>query len=673
MRHILHLIFLMLSPEIIFATTDSLRNNKIKEVEITASSPVVFSGQKEGRIYWKMESLENLPHLLGSADPLRFLQLLPGISTNNDYSSGIHIQGCASSHSLLELDGAPVFNSSHLLGLFSIFTPSHFRGMTLVKNRHSSSFDNRLGGYLNFSPIDSISKDVHVNATVSFMESEGTLTLPVGKKSTLYISGRGSYLNLLYGDLLEMEDMKLKYGLQDYNATYVIRPSESDKIQLSFYHGRDKLDLWQEEFQSDGNLEWNNTVASLNWQRYTGKLMSKQTAYFSKYHNTLDMGLSSIKLDLGSGITQSGYKSNLTWTKGVINWDAGLAYAYYHMTPLKFNAEGSYLNNQTPDYQEDAHELSAYAHARLPFLKKWSVDAGIRTSLFHSHRKTFAGIDPRLTFTYRINRLHQLSLHYGIYHQYLHQVSLSNGGFPVDYWIASSRDIHPEKAHSTVMGYHFESPSKTYEFTAEIYYKWLSQQTEYYGSVFDLFTTSYDMKSTLMHGKGRNYGIDFMFKCNKGPVTGWISYTLSRSKRQFLDLSPHEWFNSIFDRRHDLSLVANYKINAHWSLGGDFVYASGTPYTQAKNIYILNNNLINEYGKHNGAHLPATHRMDVSATYHFTPRKHVEQSLNISIFNLYAHRNVLFRYMGYKKDYYGYKSVYSLCRLLPSLGYSLKF
>lgn len=150
---------------------DSLQSERMEEVEVKAYSPRILSDDQNGRLYWNMESLADMPHVLGSADPLRSLQLLPGVATNNDYTSGIHIQGCAASQSVLNMDGAPIFNASHLLGLFSVFNASHFRGMALVKNRHDAAFSNRLGGEISFYPTDSIARKVHLDATVSFMES----------------------------------------------------------------------------------------------------------------------------------------------------------------------------------------------------------------------------------------------------------------------------------------------------------------------------------------------------------------------------------------------------------------------------------------------------------------------------------------------------------------------
>ena len=211
------------------------------------------------------------------------------------------------------------------------------------------------------------------------------------------------------------------------------------------------------------------------------------------------------------------------------------------------------------------------------------------------------------------------------------------------------------------------------EAEAETYYKHLAHQYEHSGAITELFTGTYDMGRNLMHGRGRNYGLNLMLKKNRGRLTGWIGYALSRSERRFTATGNDGWTASSFDRLHDLTAVAQYRFNRHWSLGGDFVYASGTPYTPTTALYVINNNLVSQYGKHNGAHLPATHRLDLSLTYRFAPRRGAAHSLNLSVYNLYAHRNVLFRYMGFEGESFGLKSVYSLCRMLPSVGYNIKF
>ncbi len=213
---------------------DSLQSERMEEVEVKAYSPRTLSDDRNGRLYWNMESLADMPHVLGSADPLRSLQLLPGVATNNDYTSGIHIQGCAASQSVLNMDGAPIFNASHLLGLFSVFNASHFRGMALVKNRHDAAFSNRLGGEISFYPTDSIARKVHLDATVSFMESEGTLTLPDRQAFHALLIRTGKLFEPALRQPVEIDEMQLRYGLQDYNLTFLCnKPERTTKSALA--------------------------------------------------------------------------------------------------------------------------------------------------------------------------------------------------------------------------------------------------------------------------------------------------------------------------------------------------------------------------------------------------------------------------------------------------------
>ncbi len=663
-----------MSP-IMATPTDTIGNKKMKEVEVHEKrSPETPGMTDNGRIYWNMESLDRMPHLLGNTDPLRMAQLLPGVATNNDYSAGIHIQGCSSAQSLLEMDGAPIFNASHLLGLFSTFTSSHFRGMSLVKNQHDAGFSNRLGGKLSFHPIDTIARTVHLNATVSFMESEGTLTLPFGQNSTLYVSGRGSYLNPIYGSLMTFDDMHMDYGLQDYNLTFVHSSNERNKLRVSLYHGRDRMDIEQEITQNEHRMQWQNTAAALHWQHYATHFILNQQATVSQYQNHLNINLDMAQLNLKSNILQAGYKNSFEWSRNLIQWFGGMEYNYYHVQPLRFNVTGESIQNQTPHYQEDAHEASLYVQANIPFHTYWDMTVGARLSAFHCHNKSFCMPAPRLTLNWTPSPLHKMSFHYGIYAQYLHQISVSNGGLPIDYWISSSENLKPENAHSFSLSYHFKPSGHIPEFHAEIYYKKLGRQHEFYGSILDGLTSTNYMGNTLIHGEGHNYGVNMILKKNKGKLTGWISYAIGQSLRRFPAINENKWYNATFNRTHDMAIVANYQFNKHWNLGGNFVFASGTPYTRTQNLYVINNTIISEYGKYNGSNLPATHRMDISASYRFSSRKdRVSHSLNFSIYNLYAHHNVLFQYMGYKDGKYGYKSVYSLCRMLPSIGYNLKF
>ncbi len=655
--------------------SDSLRVSRsqaIDEVNVTARKPSALSGLEYGRMHWRMEELERMPQLFGSADPMRYLQMLPGVSTNNDYNSGLHIQGCATAHNALELGGAPIFNASHLLGLFSVFTPSHFRSMTLVKNRHNARFPNRLGGSLSFTPTDSIAKRTHLTTDISFIKSEGTLTLPTGKRSTLYLTARSSYLNLFYNGLLSTDELDLNYGLRDFNLTQVFRPNEQNTVCINAYWGCDKLKFLEKNFEADSKLTWGNAAASVQWTHFTSQWKFLHTAYVSRYENDLALGVNALTLHAGAEILQAGYKEYTETSWGKVYAGLGWEYAYQNIHPLQARTAGSFINRQIQHPRNEVHEFALPAEVHIPLHKRIMLDAALRSTFFTHQDYQRVALSPRLTLHFVPHPRHKLFLHYGFYTQFLHQVELSNGGFPVNYWTTSTTDFPAEEAHSTVLGYHFSSPKGGYEVSIETYFKRLNHQREFYGSILDIATTSSTPEQMLLDGYGHNYGLDILVKRNQGPLTGWIAYTLSRSDRRFPALG-RKWVPSAFDRRHDLTLVANYRLNRKWDFGVNFVYATGTPYTKAKNIYVINQNFVNEYGSHNGARLNDNHRLDISLTYHFAPRNRLKQSINVSVYNLYASENQLFRYMGYEDGLYYFQTVNSLYRLLPSVGYSLRF
>lgn len=648
-------------------------DNRLGEAVVSAGSRRMLRTDSAGRLYWRMESLAEMPHVLGAADPLRELQLLPGVATNADYASGISIQGCEASQSLLHIDGAPVFNASHLLGLFSVFNASHFSTMSLVSNRHDARFANRLGGELAFFPTDTLVSRPHLSSTFSFMESEGTVALPAGRNAALYLSARGSYLNALYGDLLEVDDVRLKYGLQDYNLTYVLQAGGADRLRLTCYYGSDRLELLPKDFDERNDLSWNNIAVVLRHEHRARRLTWHQGATFSRYAARTRLGLHAVRLDEEADILQAGYSGHAEWTACGADWSGGAEYSGYRFTPMHIGLTGSFVSQQMPRVRRHAHEAALHVQARVPFAGRWSAVGGVRLSAYTCGGSTFVAPDPRLTVEYRPAPQHTLSFHYGIYRQFLHRMALAGSGQPVDYWIPADASVRPQRAHSLALGYRTEWARGAWELSAEIYCKQLSHQHEYHGSVLDFVTENYDAASHVIHGRGCNYGLNLMLRKNRGRLTGWVGYALGAARRRFPALDATGWFSDAHDRLHDLSVVAAYRINRHWSTAGNFVYASGLPYTGIKGFYLINHNLVSEYGRHNAARLPATHRLDVALTYRFTPRRGCEQRLNFSVYNLYARRNVLFRYLNVHEHDIGFKDVGSLCRLLPSVGYSLKF
>lgn len=671
---VLILFICLLLPLNLWGQVDSDSVTKrIQDVDVVVKRINNIQINNTGRLYWNMSSLETMPHVLGSSDPLRNLQLLPGINTNNDYTSGLCIQGCSPSQSRIEVDGAPVFYPSHLLGLFSVFTSSHFRGMSLVKNRHDAASPNQVGGVVTFAPLDSLALHPHLSSTFSMIQSEGTFTLPLSRKSTAYFSARGSYLNLLYGNLLKADDLLMNYGLQDYNVTWQYVPNDDNRIRLTAYYGLDNVKFIQDNQEKENLCKWYNAFMALNWLRHLPFGSMQQTFFTSRFQNSFFLNLGSYYSNIKSSIQQSGYRINLNGQAKNLSWKLGLDYNFTYYAPLSYDLAGSYIDKKYDPLKTGSHEASWYANIIYQLSKRWTLDAGLRMSFYKCNDLCVVCPDPRITWTYQINRVHSLNLYYGRFHQFTKQIELSNGGFPIDYWNASTDSNIPQEANSFALDYLFCSVNHSFELSLGLYAKLLKGQNEMNSNLLDILLQQNTIEDNLLSGKGINYGFNVLLKRETGRFTGWIGYTFGYSLRKFNALGLDKWFLSDHDRRHDLTIVANYRLNEFITLSGNFVYATGTPYTSTHHVYLINNTLVSEYGAHNGSHLPATHRLDLSMTYYFKKHGRVNHSINFSVYNVYAKKNELFRFLNYTETGFYMRPVYSLCRVLPSVGYSIKF
>lgn len=658
----------------VFSQTDSIRPHQLQEATVKSYRPSqVLSGLKNNRMEWDMKTLGEMPHLLGAADPLRMAQLLPGIQTNNDFTSGLFMQGCDNAHNRIELDRAPVFNVAHLLGLFSTFNAPHFKKMSLEKSIHNATFGNRLGGLVSFVSDDSLPKKFGLDTEAGLIETQATARVPLTKESGLTLSARLSYINLLYSGLLKLDGSSLNYDFHDLNATYIWKPTSKDHIKISGYYGGDNLRMEEDGYMADNKLKWYNICGSVVWSHFFNKVSWQQYFTYSTYHSRLKMDFNDIVFDLQSAIEQAGYISELSGKMNRLDWKAGISYQYQHTNPQKHRVEGVSNLPLESSPRMDTHEITGYANFQYSFNKKLSVEGGVEGSLFKSPSSWYSSVNPRLTLIRECGKWSRLTLHYGLYHQYLHQFAYSGLGLPVDFWAPVSGDIKPQYAHALTLAFYSQTPDKAYELKVEAYYKRLFHQMEFRGTFFDMLSSLYDWRTSLLEGDGHNYGIDLMLRKNQGRLQGWISYTLGWATRRFPSLGTMSYYPSSHERRHDLTAVATYRLNRRLVLGANFVYASGTPYTRPEQIYIYGQNIVCEYGAPNQFRLPDYHRLDLSLQYLLKRDKGVEQHLNFSIFNAYAHKNVLFMYIQTKGETFRYKEKYSLCRILPSVSYQIKF
>jgi len=641
---------------------------ELDEVVITERriKPILES-ESSSQISINIKELESLPKFMGQSDPLRYLQTIAGVQTNNESTSGIYIQGCDDSQTQLTINGAPIYYPNHLLGLFSGFIPSHFESMKLVKSTHDATFINRLGGSVELQTLTKTNEKFTMDGNIGLISSDVTMKIACGPKSDLFLSARGSYINFLYGKYLNIGEVKPIYNFQDVNLTYAIHPTINDDIVISSYWGNDKLSIGYGVSELDGRINWQNSVTSIYWKRILPKGNFRTTLFCSGFNNKIsvdrEIGVKGFS-DIGSlGVKHIQNKK----LSDKIDLDFGGNYIYHFITPLWFKSED--LSNNFHDYLTHSHEIEGFTDVKYQVNQIFSYSIGLHGGSFITNDKIFFNIDPRINAHFNINEYHSLNAHIGTYTQNLHRIALVDGGLPINFWMPSSQLFPSERAISSSIGYigHFYQNYMTV--TTEIYYKRLFNMLENSSNIIQLATNNFEYMESIVSGVGNNYGIDMMLQKNKGKVRGYISYSLGWAQRKIAEIS-ETYFPASYERRHNLVIVGNYMINKSWNIGGTFTLASGTPYTAPKYAYILNQQIVAEFGEFNAANLPLTHRLDLSCDYTILKINGYQLGVNLSLYNVYAHKNVQF--IRYSNQKFSVIPISLLGTIIPSLSIFFK-
>ncbi len=617
-----------------------------------------------------MEMMQQMPRILGNADPLHYAQMLPGVQTVSEYDAGLHIQGSDNSHNQVGINGVPLYNVSHMLGFFSVFNASHYSAMMLTKSPTEADAPNRLGGVVNMM-LDEV-PDTAVNGEISVgpMSSQGTLRVPTGKKSSLTVSARAAYLNLLYSSLMTVEDETFRYGFSDYNVTWLYRPDERDLFFVDGYYGGDDLGYEDNRYGSDASFKWSNMMAALHWQREASDFFMRQTVYVTRYKTDFNLSQTNLSIGLLSGVTDWGYKAKFRFGR----FTTGADVVYHTVTPQKPSLDGVMQYSSDSIENQHALEASAYISWKQPLGEKLSLETSLRSNMYVNEDETFWSADPGVRLSWTVSPHSVISLSGGVKHQYMYRTGFSDVGLPTEFWLSTNRQHRPQYAFHTTLSAETFFKDRTYRLSADVYYKRLFHQVEYSGNVFDFIYSDYNLDNMLMNGNGYNYGLSLMLEKRKGALTGWMSYSFGRAMRRF----PGSPYTGIYparhERIHEFNAVATYKLSRRWSVGATFVAASGTPYTQAKYMYLLNNNIITEFGEYNAERLLPYIRLDLSANYEFAVKGKRRSGINISLYNASVRENQLFyRVRVSEEGAFAYRPFAFLLRVMPSVNYYYKF
>lgn len=652
--------------------TAFVSSRSIEEISVNARRTTsLLRLSQTGALRMDMGMTAQMPHILGNADPVRFMQTLPGVQTNNEYDAGLHIQGCENGHNHVAINGVPVYNPNHLLGFFSAFIPTHFSAVTLEKSPQSSTLANRLGGFLDMETAQDIPDSSHLHASVGPMSSQGSLHTAVGRHSALTLSARASYLNWLYGPLLEMDGQRLKYAFGDLNATWLLQAGEQDRLWLDFYTGHDQGELTENKYESHDQISWGNMLGALHWEHLgPQEHVSRHSLYASYYYNKLNVQFEDRLITLPSGILTLGYRSSLRYGRLLLGWTAE-----GHLVRPQYPSLGSteLPVSATADSSLRALEVSEYIEWQ-PSLEQWILRAGLRLNQYTSFdRHLFFHADPSLSVGRLIEADQRLVFSYSYRHQYLFQSGFSSVGFPTEFWYPSGAALPPQSAHMLSLSYTRPLFKNDYSLSAEIYYKHLEHQLEFDESVFAMLSPQYRPEEAFLPGRGYNCGLNVMLNKRTGRLHAWLSYSYTLSRRRFYDRSRDYWFPSVHERPHELNLVMSYRIDRHWQLGGTMVYASGTPFTAPEHFYYVNGNVITQFSRHNANRLGAYGRTDLSLNYFFPSKGRRESGLNFSLYNTLRQKNRIYYRLKFNEGGFAYVPVHFVVEVMPSVNYFITF
>ncbi|UTX48984.1 TonB-dependent receptor [Chryseobacterium sp. MA9] len=639
-----------------------------------------------------IKNIEKLPVLFGEKDVMKTIQLLPGIKSNGEGSSGFSVRGGATDQNLILLDEAPVYNASHLLGFFSTFNSDALKDASIIKGNSPAQYGGRLSSVLDVKMKDGNNKDYNLNGGIGLISSRLSVEGPIQKeKSSFIVSGRRTYADLFLKTNKDYKDNKLYFYDLNLKANYQI--NENNRIYLSGYFGRDVLGLGD-----TFNTDWGNTTATLRWNSIiSSKLFSNTSFIYSNYDYKISLKNDDTVFDLNSKIRDWNLKQDFTWFAGnKHSVRFGLQSIYHTLTPS--SASGTTVSSfpRNPRY---SWENAVYINDDFKATEKLTINYGVRLSIFSvlggdtfntyengiltdseflekgKFGKTYVNPEPRISANYRINEVSSVKGGYSRNTQNLHLLSNSNSGNPTDQWIGSSYTVKPEIADQISVGYSRNFNNNNYELNAEVYYKSMKNQIDFKNGAQIGFDAGSDVESELLFGKGRAYGLELIAKKKSGKLTGWISYTLSKTERKINGINNNEWYNARMDKTHDLSIVATYQLNPKWSFSGLFVYSTGNAVTFPTGKYELNGQTIFQYSNRNADRMPAYHRMDLSATYEPTSNKRFRGSWTFGIYNLYGRENAYTINFEDNPDRPGTTRAMqtSLFRWVPNITYNFKF
>ena len=661
------------------------------------------------------KTIKQIPVVLGESDIIKSIILLPGVTSAGEGASGFNVRGGAADQNLILLDEAIVFNSSHVFGFFSVFNPDVIKDVKLFKGGIPSKYGGRLSSVLDIYQKEGNNKDFKLTGGIGLISSRILAEGPLKKeKSSFLIGGRSSYAHLF----LPLIDNDNKAYFYDLNTKVNFRLNKKNNIFLSAYFGKDVFGINNSFINKYGN-----TVTNIRWNHlYSDKLFSNLSLIYSDYFYGLILDFVGFEWD--SGITNVNFKYDFNhYLKDNLKLSYGVNNIY-----TKFNAGEIFPNRDDSGIipfkltEKFANEFALYLEADHNISEKFSLKYGLRFSNFtrlgqdelniyendnpliynqqlqkyepatatgsigykkNDILKSFNNFEPRLSLSYLLNSESSIKASFNKMAQYLHLLSNTSSPTPLDIWVPSGPFIKPQLLDQYAVGYFRRIKDGDFSLETEFFYKDVKNRIDYINGAN--LVANNEIETVILNGKSRAYGLEFLFRKNEGKLKGWLAYTLSKSEQLTSGrninepgINNGEWYNTPYDKTHDLSVNAVYELSSKWKFNTNFLLQTGQPTNypvgqyefQGLNVPIYNDN------QRNANRLPTYHRLDLSAT--LTPVKNNNRDLQaewvFGIYNIYNRKNAASIAFSRNTETSANEAIKtSIFGIVPSITYNFKF
>jgi len=658
-------------------------------------------------------TIKQIPVVLGEFDVIKSITLLPGITNAGEGSSGFNVRGGAADQNLILLDEATIYNSSHLFGFFSVFNPDAIKDLKLYKGGIPARYGGRVSSVLDIYQKEGNSKTYHANGGIGIVSSRLLAEGPLKKnKGSFLLGGRSSYAHLFL-PLFNIDNVAYFY---DLNTKLSFKLNDRNNIYLSGYFGRDVFRI-SDSFDNT----YGNAVVNFRWNHlFSDKLFSNLSLIYSDYYYGLKLNF--VEFDWNSGIQNFNVKYDLKhYLSNNFKLQYGLNSIYYKFNPgkiepstptsginpfklidkyafenaLYLDAEHQVSDHLTFSYgirfssffRLGQDELNIYENDQAVIfneeLQIYEKAPPISTDNFNRSDviESYSNIEPRLSLAYQLNDDSSIKASYNRISQYLHLLSNTASPTPLDVWTPSGKYIKPQLLDQYAVGYFKNIKDNSYSLEIESFYKNIKNRIDYIDGA-DLIANN-AIEQVILNGKAKAYGLELLLRKNEGRFKGWLAYTLSKSEQQTkgrsvseLGINNGNWYNTPYDKTHDISFTGSYDLNKRWKFNANFLFQTGQPTTYPNGQYQYNGINIPSFSARNEFRLPSYHRLDLSANY--SPKqkkkKRWQSQWVFGIYNIYNRKNAASISFRENRNTGTNEALQlSIFGIIPSISYNFKF